>query len=86
MVLKVLASRYVDQDAAKHELNIDQRLKVTQSHDRSLFVRTTVDSFEVIGPDDMHYCLVYEPLREPLSIFQGAGMTASCRPALSRYT
>lgn len=35
-----------------------------------MFVRTTLDSFEVTGPDDKHLCLVYEPLREPLWIFQ----------------
>ncbi|KAL8861012.1 MAG: hypothetical protein Q9178_002525 [Gyalolechia marmorata] len=66
----VIASRYIDQDAAKHELNNDRRLKTDPSHNGFLFVRTTLDSFEATGPDDSHVCLVYEPLREPLWIFQ----------------
>ena len=60
----------MDQDAARYELSVDRRLKTNPSHSGFLFVRTTLDSFEVTGPDDRHYCLVYEPLREPLSIFQ----------------
>ncbi|KAA6414730.1 MAG: hypothetical protein FRX48_01480 [Lasallia pustulata] len=70
VVLKVIASPYIDRDAAKHELNIDRRLKTNPSHNGFLFVRTTLDSCEATGPDDRHFCLVYEPLREPLWIFQ----------------
>lgn len=55
---------------AKHELNIDRRLKTNPSHNGFLFVRTSLDNFEVPGPDNTHSCLVYEPLRESLCIFQ----------------
>ena len=40
------------------------------AHTDFLFVRTTLDSFEATGPDDRHFCLLYEPLRELLWTFQ----------------
>ena len=70
VVLKVIASRYIDQDATKHELNIDRRLKTNPSHNGFIYVRTALDSLEVTGPYGKHFCLVYEPLREPLWIFK----------------
>ncbi|EGD95605.1 CMGC protein kinase [Trichophyton tonsurans CBS 112818] len=33
-------------------------------------LRTCLDAFELIGPKGKHMCLVYEPMREPLWIFQ----------------
>ena len=70
VILKIIASRYIDYDAANLELNIDQRLKTSPLHNGFLFVRTTLDSFKANGPDDRHLCLVYEPLRDSLWIFQ----------------
>lgn len=29
-----------------------------------------VDSFDVAGPNGTHFCLVFEPMRETLSLFQ----------------
>lgn len=36
---------------------------------RALF-RTFSESFEVAGPEGQHLCLTYEPMREPLWLFQ----------------
>jgi len=87
VALKVIASRYIDQDSVKHELNIDRRLKTNPSHNGFLFVRTTLESFEVTGPDDGHFCLVYEPLREPLWIFQRRWEDGKLPPSIAKvYT
>ena len=40
------------------------------SHRGSAIIRTCLDSLEVKGPEGNHLCLVYEPMREPLWIFQ----------------
>jgi serine/threonine-protein kinase SRPK3 len=40
------------------------------SHHGLHYVRTIIDAFEVIGPKGIHMCLVFKPLREPISIFQ----------------
>lgn len=33
-------------------------------------MRICQEAFEIEGPDGSHLCLVYEPMREPLWIFQ----------------
>ncbi len=69
---------------AKNELSIDRHLK---AHSGSLFVRTTLDSFEATGPDYTHFCLVYEALREPLWIYQRRLPDGKFPPALVKvYT
>jgi hypothetical protein len=57
-------------DVAKHERIITGHLKKNPSHEGFPFVRTMLDNFEVPGPDGPHLCLVYEPMREPLWLFQ----------------
>jgi len=70
VTLKITASGFTDEDAARHERNITRSLEMNPSHNGFDFVRTMLDNFEVIGPDDKHLCLVYEPMREPLWLFQ----------------
>ena len=45
--------------------------KKGSSHRGSVIIRTCLDSLEVNGPEGNHLCLAYEPMREPLWIFQG---------------
>ena len=70
VTVKITASDCVDDDVAKHERIITQHLKKNPSHDGFPFVRTMLDNFEVPGLDGAHLCLVYEPMREPLWLFQ----------------
>ena len=58
-------------NAAAHELKVETLLKQKNpSHEGHGYVRTLIDSFEEVGPDGTHLCLVYDPLREPLWLFQ----------------
>ncbi|CZS91909.1 related to dis1-suppressing protein kinase dsk1 [Rhynchosporium agropyri] len=82
VTMKVTASDCVDDDAAKHERIITQHLMKNPSHDGFSFVRTMLDSFEVSGQDGPHLCLVYEPLREPLWLFQRRWENGKLPPAL----
>jgi serine/threonine protein kinase len=70
VTVKITASDCVDDDVAKHERIITRHLKRNLSHDGFPFVRTMLDDFEVPGLDGPHLCLVYEPMREPLWLFQ----------------
>ncbi|OCL03204.1 CMGC protein kinase [Glonium stellatum] len=70
VTLKIAVSGFTDEDAAKHERNITRSLETNPSHNGFDFVRTMLDSFEAIGPEGKHLCLVYEPMREPLWLFQ----------------
>ena len=80
-------SDIVDEDAAKHELNINRRLKTNPSHEGFRYVRTVLDNFEATRPDGTHLCLVYEPMREPLSGYSSsAGRTAKSHRVSLRYT
>ncbi|KAK2796375.1 hypothetical protein FQN50_009591 [Emmonsiellopsis sp. PD_5] len=40
------------------------------SHPGHSLIRTLLDSFEVKGPEGSYLCLVYPPMREPLSMYQ----------------
>lgn len=35
-----------------------------------MIIRTCLESFEVTGPEGKHLCLAYEPLREPVWLYQ----------------
>lgn len=71
VALKITNCDFIDQAAAEYELEMSQRLaKGDPQHQGSRFVRTVLDSFEISGPHGMHVCLVYEPMRETLSLFQ----------------
>ncbi|KAJ0414194.1 kinase-like domain-containing protein [Aspergillus carlsbadensis] len=57
--------------AAKDELDIEAHIAATDpSHRGYPLFRTSLDSFEADGPHGSHLCLAYEPMREPLWLFQ----------------
>ncbi|KAH6719717.1 kinase domain-containing protein [Leptodontidium sp. MPI-SDFR-AT-0119] len=58
VVLKVNNCDFSDQDGESF------------AHNGFPLVRTIIDSFEVIGPDGTHICLVYESRRESLRLFR----------------
>ncbi|KAI9841786.1 MAG: hypothetical protein M1837_000380 [Sclerophora amabilis] len=70
VALKIAVSDFIDEDAAKHELDISQRLVTNPSHIGFQFVRTVLDSFEATGPHGTHTCLVFESMREPIWLHQ----------------
>ncbi|TAQ87688.1 hypothetical protein B7494_g3996 [Chlorociboria aeruginascens] len=70
VTLKINVSGFTDEDAAQHERNITKSLEKNPTHNGFDFVRILVDSFEAIGPEGKHLCLVYKPMREPLWLFQ----------------
>lgn len=70
-MLKFCTSDYINQEAAQHELRIGECLaNANPSHPGAPLVLAVLDSFEVTGPDGTHNCLVFEPMRETLSLFQ----------------
>ena len=71
MALKINNCDFDNHDAAKYEVKMCRRLaEGDRRHDGYRFVRTILDDFETKGSRGMHVCLVYEPLRETLSLFQ----------------
>lgn len=82
VTVKVTASNWVDDDAAKHERIITQHLRRNPTHRGFSFVRTMLDSFEAPGQDGPHLCLVYEPMREPLWLFQRRWENGKLPPAV----
>lgn len=58
-------------EAAHGEQGILEHISRPQSrHQGSTFVRQLLDSFTIPGQSGAHMCLVFEPLREPLWIYQ----------------
>ncbi|KAI9857138.1 MAG: hypothetical protein M1813_008629 [Trichoglossum hirsutum] len=82
VAVKITASDCADGDAAKHERIITRHLKRNPSHEGFPFVGTMLDNFEAPGPDGPHLCLVYEPMREPLWLFQRRWENGKLPPAL----
>lgn len=71
MVLKVNNCDFSDKESAEHELNISRHLATAnQLHKGISIIRTIIDSFEAVSPHGKHVCLVYEPMREPLWLYQ----------------
>lgn len=57
--------------SANHERKVEEHISaVDSSHRGRSLIRTFLDSFEVQGPEGSHSCLVYPPMREPLSMYQ----------------
>ena len=57
--------------SASHEREIEEHISAADpSHRGRSLVRTLIDSFNVPGPEGSHLCLVYPPMREPLSFYQ----------------
>ena len=70
-MLKFCTCDYANKEAAQHELEVGRRLaSANLSHKGILYLQTVVEGFEVAGPNGMHVCLVFEPMRENLSLFQ----------------
>lgn len=68
MALKITNNNAV---SAGHEREIDEHISSADpSHRGRSLIRTLLDSFEVKGPEGLHSCLVYPPMREPLSMYQ----------------
>lgn len=69
MALKIINSDHADD--AQHEKEIESHItQQNPEHRGRVILRTCLDGFEVTGPEGKHMCLVYEPMREPLWIFQ----------------
>jgi hypothetical protein len=70
-VLKFCTNDYVNVEAAQHEVEICKRVRCTNpSHKGLPYIQILIESFEVTGPNGSHLCLVFEPMRETLSLFQ----------------
>ena len=56
---------------AEHEREIEARIASTDpSHFGHPLLRTFSECFAIAGPEGKHLCFAYEPLREPLWVFQ----------------
>ena len=56
---------------AVRELEIEEHIaKSDSSHRGHTLLRTNEGHFEIDGPQGKHLCMLYHPLREPLSTFQ----------------
>ncbi|KAE8361117.1 hypothetical protein BDV27DRAFT_148092 [Aspergillus caelatus] len=69
----VVALKIANKNAApaSHEREVEEHISTAdQSHRRRSLIRILLDSFEVEGPEGSYSCLIYLPLREPLSIYQ----------------
>ncbi len=82
MTLKITVSDCNDEDVGRHDLNISRCLSTNPSHPGFPFVRSIRDNFEVTGPDGTHLCLVYEPMRESLWVFQKRFRDGKLPPAV----
>lgn len=57
--------------SASHEREVEEHISTADpSHRGYSLIRTLLDSFEIKGPEGSHACLVYPPMREPLSMYQ----------------
>lgn len=68
MTLKIANNNAISAD---HEREIEEHISMADPFHRGRsLIRTLVDSFEIQGPEGVHSCLVYPPMREPLSMYQ----------------
>lgn len=57
--------------SAGHEREVEEHISTADpSHRGRSLIRTLIDSFEVKFPEGSYSCLVYRPMREPLSMYQ----------------
>lgn len=57
--------------SARHEREVEEHISAADpSHRGRSLIRTLLDSFEVEGLEGSYSCLVYPPMREPLSMYQ----------------
>lgn len=70
-MLKFCKCGYVNKEAAQHELEINKRLSSgNPSIEVIPYIQLMNGSFEVVGPNGTHFCLVFDPMRETLTLFQ----------------
>ena len=56
--------------SASHERDVEEHISTADpSHRGHSHIRTLLDSFEIRGPEGSYWCLVYPPMREPLSMY-----------------
>lgn len=68
MALKIANNNAI---SANHEREVEEHIStVDPAHRGRSLIRTLLDSFQVNGPEGSHSCLVYPPMREPLSMYQ----------------
>lgn len=68
MALKVANN---NASSAGHECEVEEHISTADpSHCGRSLIRTLLDSFEVNGIEGSYSCLVYPPMREPLSMYQ----------------
>lgn len=68
MALKIVNN---NASSVSHEREVEEHIStVGPSHRGRSVIRTLLNSFEVNGPEGSHSCLVYPPMREPLSMYQ----------------
>ncbi|KAL5344117.1 kinase-like domain-containing protein [Aspergillus crustosus] len=68
--IKITNYGEAEQESAQKELEILRhisRLQASSAHKGRRYVQTIKDCFRIQGAIDEHLCLVYEPMREPLS-------------------
>ena len=69
VALKILNGCYAE--SASNLLDTEQTVaQKNPSHQGYGVTRHCLESFELKGPDKTHLCLVYEAMREPMSVFQ----------------
>lgn len=70
-ILKVSTHDTGHTEEAFHELRISYQIaSASPGHPGLRYLRLVQDSFKILGPVGQHLCLVYEPMREPLWLFQ----------------
>ena len=69
-VLTFCTNDFVNKEA-EHQQQVYKRIScMNSSHDGRPYVLEMVDSFEIMTADSAHVCLVFEPMRETLLLFQ----------------
>lgn len=53
-------------DASRETMTSKLIANAKPSHEGLSFIRTPVDEFQLKGPEGIHFCLVYKPMRETL--------------------
>ena len=82
MTIKVAAAGRNDHEGARHERQIASHLRKSCSHEGCALVRHVLNDFEIENAEGKFLGLVYEPLREPLYIFQSRMPEGTIPPSL----
>lgn len=71
LTLKIGNCNFQDPKAASHEARLEDHIaRANPSHAGRNYLRTFVERFEESSSNGAHVCLAYEPMREPLWLFQ----------------